>query len=430
MRHLFLSCLLAALASSWLGAQTTPVTCEVYFDSGEYVLTSSAQAVLDSLVDHEKLQVIRGVRVTGHTDAVGSDADNETLSRQRALTVARYLRAHGIQARAVRLRADGEANPQASNATRTGRSLNRRVELTVYLGALKAPPSEVVVEAPADSLPTDVSGNEALYDCTQPLTLTGRRGVRIVLPPYAFDSCGEPIEVRLAEFNNLDVVSGKEMSVMAEDTVLESAGSICLSAFMSGQQLRALREGQSVEVRIPAERYDPEMGLYESPNRSNRRAINWERNPNTMPEFDVETNTYVLRVTELGCLNLDKPAVTEMAPPVAVKVRRRMLRRSNLYVEYGQRGTYSQGKILGKKYYVFGSAEEAESLRLKGYLWTRRQRFGVDKRLSRPGIRERSIELDGQSYQLVAKITPRAINRTDRFRSGRSIFGVVLPTIR
>lgn len=418
-----------------LPAQTT-VQCEVYFDTGKYVLTESAQSILDSLVDHEKIQVIKGVRVQGHTDAVGSLEFNEELSKNRALTVARYLRDHGIKARAVRLKAHGEVQPVASNATTAGRARNRRVELTVYLGEMKDPEPEIVEVLPElpDSI---VEGNEAEYHCSQSLTLEGRRGASIYLPPAAFDSCGKPIEVRLLEYHTLEDVANKEVSTMAGDTILESAGMFCLSAFMDRVEIDRLREGQEVEVRIPADRYDPTMGLYTAPRRGDLSQLAWERLQNQMPEYEAETNSYLIRISSLGCVNLDKPACGTAMPIAAVRVKRRMLRRHSLYMEYADRGTFSEGELIKKRgkiftkyYYTFGSVETSEDLRLKGYFWTRKQRYGINKELKHDRFRGEIIKLEGRDYSLVAKITPRAINRTDRFQNQRTIVGTALPNIQ
>ncbi|HEY4096722.1 MAG TPA: FG-GAP-like repeat-containing protein, partial [Baekduia sp.] len=70
------------------------------------------------------------VDCVGHTDSVGTDADNRRLGLARAQAVCRLLRAAGVGG-ALRASSRGEAQPRASNLTARGRSLNRRVELTV-----------------------------------------------------------------------------------------------------------------------------------------------------------------------------------------------------------------------------------------------------------------------------------------------------------
>lgn len=69
------------------------------------------------------------VDVYGHTDSTGSDEHNLDLSQRRALSVATYLNAQGIDSRRFSVIGYGETRPIASNATAEGRALNRRVEI-------------------------------------------------------------------------------------------------------------------------------------------------------------------------------------------------------------------------------------------------------------------------------------------------------------
>jgi outer membrane protein OmpA-like peptidoglycan-associated protein len=69
--------------------------------------------------------------VIGHTDSTGSDAHNQTLSEQRALSVKDYLVTYGVQPGRLQSRGDGETRPVAGNDTAEGRTQNRRVEIQI-----------------------------------------------------------------------------------------------------------------------------------------------------------------------------------------------------------------------------------------------------------------------------------------------------------
>jgi len=71
------------------------------------------------------------VEVAGHTDNVGSDAYNQTLSVQRASAVANYLQGKGVNRERLITTGAGESRPIASNDTDAGRAQNRRVEITL-----------------------------------------------------------------------------------------------------------------------------------------------------------------------------------------------------------------------------------------------------------------------------------------------------------
>ena len=87
--------------------------------------------VLDSvslvLKEYEKTLV----EVAGHTDSTGTMEYNQALSERRAQTVARYLEGKGVIEQRVIMVGAGEARPVATNDTPEGRTLNRRVELTL-----------------------------------------------------------------------------------------------------------------------------------------------------------------------------------------------------------------------------------------------------------------------------------------------------------
>jgi outer membrane protein OmpA-like peptidoglycan-associated protein len=73
------------------------------------------------------------IRVVGHTDSVGSEAYNQTLSERRAQATADYLISRDVAYDQVTTEGRGELEPRASNSSEAGRAQNRRVE--IYLQA-------------------------------------------------------------------------------------------------------------------------------------------------------------------------------------------------------------------------------------------------------------------------------------------------------
>jgi outer membrane protein OmpA-like peptidoglycan-associated protein len=71
------------------------------------------------------------IDVYGHTDSVGSDAYNQTLSENRARAVADYLSMRGVQSVRIATIGYGETQPVADNGSEAGRAANRRVELRI-----------------------------------------------------------------------------------------------------------------------------------------------------------------------------------------------------------------------------------------------------------------------------------------------------------
>jgi phosphate transport system substrate-binding protein len=97
------------------------------FRSGQDELDSRATRDVDRLVTFLGNHRSGKLLLLGFSDAVGSDASNVRLSRERAEAVSRELAARGVRASAI----DGFGSelPLASNDDPLGREKNRRVEV-------------------------------------------------------------------------------------------------------------------------------------------------------------------------------------------------------------------------------------------------------------------------------------------------------------
>ena len=71
------------------------------------------------------------VTVIGHTDSVGSDADNQRLSERRAQSVVDYFTRQSVNPLRLQSYGRGESEPRADNSSESGRQLNRRVKLWI-----------------------------------------------------------------------------------------------------------------------------------------------------------------------------------------------------------------------------------------------------------------------------------------------------------
>jgi OmpA-OmpF porin, OOP family len=101
------------------------------FETGSARLTSSAQKELNEFLAANKGTQFTSAQILGYTDATGSAEANQRLSQARADSVARFLKARGLQADAIEVKGFGPSNPVASNETANGRAQNRRVEINV-----------------------------------------------------------------------------------------------------------------------------------------------------------------------------------------------------------------------------------------------------------------------------------------------------------
>jgi outer membrane protein OmpA-like peptidoglycan-associated protein len=103
----------------------------IFFETAKADLKSESFPELDRVVEFLKENPNIRIAIAGHTDNVGSDADNLLLSKNRARAVFDYLVEHGVDRASLTSNGFGESKPIATNDTEEGRQTNRRVEFTI-----------------------------------------------------------------------------------------------------------------------------------------------------------------------------------------------------------------------------------------------------------------------------------------------------------
>lgn len=121
---------LAAIADTRSDERGFVVTLPgIFFATGKSALTSGARNTLSKIA--QQLTGDYRISIEGHTDSVGSDAMNQSLSEARANAVRDFLVARGVAAARITTSGRGESTPVAPNETAAGRQQNRRVELII-----------------------------------------------------------------------------------------------------------------------------------------------------------------------------------------------------------------------------------------------------------------------------------------------------------
>ena len=112
-----------------LAAKGVSLTLEnIFFDTDKFDLKSTSFQELDrlaALIISNNLKI----DVSGHTDDVGSDTHNQTLSQNRANAVKDYFISKGIAKNNITAKGYGESKPISQNSTNEGKAKNRRVEI-------------------------------------------------------------------------------------------------------------------------------------------------------------------------------------------------------------------------------------------------------------------------------------------------------------
>ncbi|MFN2439043.1 MAG: OmpA family protein [Chitinophagaceae bacterium] len=102
----------------------------VYFVTASYKLSSRSFKPLNDLVTLLNEDKDLKLSIEGHTDNVGADDYNQTLSDNRAQSVKDYLVSKGIDESRLTSQGFGETQPVADNKTAAGKAKNRRVVMT------------------------------------------------------------------------------------------------------------------------------------------------------------------------------------------------------------------------------------------------------------------------------------------------------------
>ena len=103
----------------------------VFFATGSYKLLAKSFKSLNDVAAIMAADESLMLDIDGHTDEVGTNESNQTLSENRAGSVREYLISKGVTETRMKSTGYGEETPVADNKTAAGRAKNRRTEMTV-----------------------------------------------------------------------------------------------------------------------------------------------------------------------------------------------------------------------------------------------------------------------------------------------------------
>ena len=103
----------------------------LYFNQGTTEMTPTSMALLEDIRAEVARRPGADVQVTGHTDTVGSETDNDVLSRKRADEVLAFLESKGFDRHMMSAVGRGERELKVPTDDNVGSPINRRVEVIV-----------------------------------------------------------------------------------------------------------------------------------------------------------------------------------------------------------------------------------------------------------------------------------------------------------
>ncbi len=101
------------------------------FETNSAKISQESYSKVISFADFLKKNLTYKVKITGHTDSVGTHEANMKLSQNRAISVKNALIHEGVEASRITLDWRAELDPIADNANTAGREANRRIEATL-----------------------------------------------------------------------------------------------------------------------------------------------------------------------------------------------------------------------------------------------------------------------------------------------------------
>lgn len=109
----------------------TLIVRDLQFASDSSTLSPGARGRLSPLASFLSDNQDTRIQIAGHTDSQGAEEYNQSLSARRAESVGAYLVGAGTGTSRIETLGLGETVPLSSNATASGRAINRRVEITI-----------------------------------------------------------------------------------------------------------------------------------------------------------------------------------------------------------------------------------------------------------------------------------------------------------
>ncbi len=103
----------------------------IFFDSGKTDLRPESFAELDKLQKLLTQNSTLKVEISGHSDDVGKDSENQVLSQKRALAVTEYLINKGVNPLNIKAVGFGKTKPLVPNTNEENRQINRRIEMSI-----------------------------------------------------------------------------------------------------------------------------------------------------------------------------------------------------------------------------------------------------------------------------------------------------------
>jgi len=222
------------------------------FASGKSALNTESRLELDSFINHLPYNIKDySWEVFGHADSTGKLALNQTLSDNRSTTIVDYLVEKGVNASKITYKGLAYTTPIATNTTKEGRELNRRVEIFAVDKFAK--------------YNYDLEAHNFNFNVAEGGEFTTPNGTIVTIEPnsltdYYYKPVDGEVEIKITEYNDpIDFIAGDIPMSAVIDTVtayLNSGGMFRIEAFKDGKRLK-LDTLATIKITHPLDKSKP-----------------------------------------------------------------------------------------------------------------------------------------------------------------------------
>lgn len=279
--------ILLSLFSIPVFCQNSSTPFSIYFDYGKHDIRDGEHKTLNDLIDTIKLLKDYSLKLTGNTDADGTNSFNQTLSENRIQAVKDFLIKKGISESNIKATAWGEMKPISDNQTENGKQQNRRVDIYIE----KLTPSVVEKKFPFEKdkkyaisrlyKELDPQMQNFEIETGKESTIVGTKGTLIHISANAFDVPDKSaVKIKLKEAYTYGDIISQNLTTNSNKDILQTDGMVYLEATYNGSSIKPKEDLFLMMPRkLSNSNQENDMQFFKGERNIKTNAINW-----TVPE--------------------------------------------------------------------------------------------------------------------------------------------------
>lgn len=229
----------------------------LHFKSGKSDLLKEHSASLDSFINtvNSGTGFEYRVIVGAHSDSIGKERLNKTLSVNRGENTVKYLIEHGIPDSLIDLTNYGETQPLSQSASKLNFDQNRRVDISILILKKDPPLLPISIKNLYDQ--SEVPTQVFKINTTKDATVRCKGGTIIYIKAKSFAYKGKAFKGKMVNLKIQEILKPSDailqnLTTTSNGRILETGGMVNIKAQWGKRQLELL-PGKELTVMIPKE---------------------------------------------------------------------------------------------------------------------------------------------------------------------------------